>query len=107
MTPKEYWKRMCDAAAETDYTEKTGKADKVIKDYVKFAIDEIQKSCDGNVSRRTMWMWVYALRKIADVFDSHITSYEKELMKLFDECAGIHIAIDAMPYSEGDGNAEE
>ena len=54
-----------------------------------------------------MWMWVYALRKIADVFDSHITSYEKELMKLFDECAGIHIAIDAIPYSEGDDNAEE
>lgn len=106
MTPREYWKRMCDAA-DADDTEKADKADKVIRDYVKFAIDEIQKACDGNVSRRTMWMWVYALRKIADVFDSHISRTDKELMGLFDECAGIHIAIDAIPYSEGDDNAEK
>ena len=107
MTPKEYWKRLRDAAAETDYTEKTGKANKVIKDYVEFAIDEIQKACDGNVSKRTMWMWVYALRKIADVFDSHITSSEKEFMKLFDECTGLNVTIVAIPYSEGLNDAED
>lgn len=105
MTPREYWKRMCDAAAETDYTEKTGKADKVIKDYIKFAIDEIQKACDGNVSNRTMWMWVYALRKIADVFEPHIS--RTDLMELFDECTGLNITIAAMPYSEGLNDAED
>lgn len=107
MTPREYWKRMCYAAAETDYTEKTGKADKVIKDYIKFAIDEIQKACDGNVSNRTMWMWVYALRKIADVFDPHISRTDKELMKLFDECSSLNVTIAAMPYSEGLNDAED
>lgn len=103
MTPREYWKRMCNAA-EADDTEK---ADKVIKDYIKFAIDEIQKACDANISSRTVWMWVYALRKIADVLDPYISRTDKELMELFDECAGIHIAIDAMPYSEGLNDAEE
>lgn len=103
MTPREYWKRMCNAA-EADDTEK---ADKVIKDYIKFAIDEIQKACDANISSRTVWMWVYALRKIADVLDPYISRTDKELMELFDECAGIHIAIDAMPYSEGLNDAED
>lgn len=102
MTPREYWKRMCNAA-EADDTEK---ADKVIKDYIKFAIDEIQKACDGNVSNRTMWMWVYTLRKIADVFEPHISRTDKELMELFDECTGLNVTIAAMPYSEGDDNAE-
>ena len=103
MTPREYWKRMCNAA-EADDTEK---ADKVIKDYIKFAIDEIQKACDANISSRTVCMWVYALRKIADVLDPYISRTDKELMELFDECAGIHIAIDAMPYSEGLNDAED
>lgn len=102
MTPREYWKRMCNAA-EADDTEK---ADKVIKDYVKFAIGEIQKDCDGNISSRTIWMWVYALRKIADVLDPYISRTDKELMKLFDECAGLNVTIAAIPYSEGDDNAE-
>ena len=45
MTPKEYWKRMRDAAEADD----TGKgAAEVVKDYVRFAIGEIQKTCNGN-----------------------------------------------------------
>ena len=102
MTPREYLKRMCDAAEAVDIE----KGEKAIRDYVKFAIDEIQKACDGNITSQTMWMWVYALRKIADILDPYISRTDKELMESFDECSGIHIAIDAIPYSEGDDNAE-
>lgn len=103
MTPKEFWKRTHDAV-DTDDTGK-GTAE-VIKDYVRFAIGEIQKTCNGNVSNMTAWMWVYALRKVADIFDSQTSESEKALMKSFDKCVKFDVMIATLPDLEGMDNAE-
>ena len=103
MTPKEYWKRICDASDADD----TGKgAAEVIKDYVGFAIDEIQKACNGNVSNKTVGMWVYALRKVADILDSKTSERDKELMEIFEKCFKLNVMIATMPDLEGMDNAE-
>ena len=103
MTPKEFGKRMCDAADADD----TGKGvAEVIKDYVGFAIGEIQKACNGNVSNITAWMWVYALRKVADIFDSQTDESDKALMESFDECAKLNVMIATLPDLEGMDDAE-
>ena len=103
MTPKEFWKRMCDAA-DADDTEKG--AAEVIKDYVGFAIGEIPKTCNGNVSDKTAWMWVYTLRKIADIFDSQASEIDKALMESFDKCANFNAMITVLPDLEGMNDAE-
>ena len=104
MTPREYWKRMCNAAEADD----TGKgAAEVVKDYVRFAIGEIQKTCNGNVSNMTAWMWVYALRKVADIFDSQTSKSEKALMESFDKCANFDVLIATLPDLEGMDNVEK
>ena len=103
MTPKEYWKRICDATDAGD----TGKgAAEVIKDYVGFAIGEIQNVCNGNVSNKTAWMWVYALRKIADILDSKTSDNDKAIMEIFDKCVNFDVMIATLPYLEGMYNAE-
>ena len=103
MTPKEYWKRICDATDADD----TGKgAAEVIKDYVDFAIGEIQKACNCNVSNKTVWMWVYALRKVADIFDSKTSESDKAIMKSFDKCFKLNVMIATLPDLEGMDNAE-
>lgn len=103
MTPKEYWKRICDVADADD----AGKgAAEVIKDYVGFAIDEIQKACNGNVSNKTVWMWVYALRKIADILDSKTSERDKAIMEIFDKCVKFDVMIATLPDLEGMDNAE-
>lgn len=103
MTPKEYWKRICDAIDAGD----TGKeAAEIMKDYVGFAIGEIEKVCNGNVSNMTAWMWVYALRKVADIFDSKTNESEKALMKSFDKCVKFDVMIATMSDVEGMDNAE-
>lgn len=102
MTPKEFWKRMCDAAAVEDGKRMVG----VIEDYVGFAIGEIKKVCNGNVSDKTAWMWVYALRKIADIFDSQTSESDKALMEGLDACAKVNVMIATMPDLEGMNDAE-
>lgn len=103
MTPKEFWKRMCDAAD----ADNTGKgAAEVIKDYVGFAFGEIQKACHGNVSDKTAWMWVYALRKVADIFDSQTSESDKALMESFDKCFELNVMIATLPDLEGMDDAE-
>lgn len=104
MTPKEYWKRMRDAAEADD----TGKgAAEVIKDYVGFAIGEIEKVCNGNVSNKTVWMWVYALRKVADILDSKTSERYKAIMEIFDKCVNFDVLIATLPDLEGMDNAEK
>lgn len=103
MTPKEYWKRLCDAADADD----TGKgAAEVMKDYIGFAIGEIQKVCNGNVSDKTVWMWVYALRKVADILDSKTSDNDKAIMEFFDKCLNFDVLIATLPDLEGMDNAE-
>lgn len=104
MTPKEFWKRTRDAAEADD----TGKgAAEVVKDYVRFAIGEIQKTCNGNVSNMTAWMWVYALRKVADIFDAQTSASEKALMESFDKCVKFDVMIATLPDLGGMDNAEK
>nr|DAE00046.1 MAG TPA: hypothetical protein [Siphoviridae sp. ctiMP24] len=103
MTPKEYWKRICDTIDAGD----TGKeAAEIIKDYVGFAIGEIEKVCNGNVSNKTVWMWVYALRKVSDILDSKTSERYKALMKIFDKCVKFDVMIATLPDLEGMDNAE-
>ena len=104
MTPKEYWKRICDAIDAGD----TGKgAAEVIKDYVGFAIGEIEKVCNGNVSKKTVWMWVYALRKVADILDSKTSERYKAIMEIFDKCVNFDVLIATLPDLEGLNDAKE
>lgn len=103
MTPREFWKRLRDAAAVEDGKRMVG----VIEDYVDFAIGAIKKVCNGNVSDKTAWMWVYALRKIADIFDSQTSESDKALMESLDECAKVNVMIATMPDLEELNDDEE
>lgn len=102
MTPREFMRRMRDAAAAEDGKRMVG----VIEDYVDFAINEIKKVCNGNVSDKTAWMWVYALRKIADIFDSKTGESDKALMESLDACAKVNVMIATMPDLEGINDVE-
>ena len=103
MTSREYLKRMCDAAAAEDGK----KSSETIKEYVGFALGEILKVCNGNVSNETMFMWAYALRRIADVFDAYTSEDEKALMECFDKYNKLNIIITTMPDLEGMSDARE
>ena len=103
MTPREFWRRLRDAADADDGKRMVG----VIEDYVDFAIGEIEKVCNGNVSDKTAWMWVYALREIADIFDSKTSESDKALMEGLDACAKVNVMIATMPDLEGMNDDEE
>lgn len=105
MTPNEYKERLLTALKTSSYKEYADIARKIMREYVNFAMDELKKLCDDNITEQTLWIWVYALRQTADKLESK-NSWLCNLMDNLDKCVGVGISGTAECSKEADDNAE-